>query len=85
SSYRFPEVRAARLAQFSQTPNLASFHNNPTPDASHLSVRMNRPDAQTWSRSHLKISPSQLHWTYLEEFPNLQLEPKAWNYIYNWL
>jgi len=75
SSYCFQEVKKSRCGRYQR---LASNH----PDAlreyqagkgepSAFTVRMNRPDAQTWSRSHLCVGPERITWQYLEEMPDL--------------
>jgi len=68
SSYCFHEVRNARLAAY--TKDLERYHvaEGETPTA--FTVRMNRPDAQTWSRSVIRIG-MEIHWKYYEEMPNL--------------
>lgn len=76
SSYHFEEVKAARVAAFETTSDLAAYQNGCNQTASAYTVRMNRPDAQTWSRSHLSISGDTLHWNYLEEFLNLTKKPQ---------
>lgn len=75
SSYRFEEVAAARREAFSNIPG-----NDPGslwefqcggPSASAYTVRMNRPDAQTWSRSRVCVSEHSILWEYIEETPDL--------------
>jgi len=75
SSYCFPEVRQARCDGYTQLAkhDLASLQNY---HASHeepsaYTVRMNRPDAQTWSRTRLSIGSQYITWQYLEEMPDL--------------
>lgn len=72
SSYRFEEVQAARKEAFSDRKNLESFQSCDGQSSSAFTVRMNRPDAQTWSRSHLRITPQEACWDYWEEFPDLK-------------
>ena len=75
SSYRFTEVAASRAKAFSNIPDqspksLANYQRGDSP-ASAFTVRMNRPDAQTWSRSHLSVTTNNIHWEYIEEQANL--------------
>lgn len=74
SSYCFEQVRDARLQAFpaakGDISSLAAFHDPPAPHSAY-SVRMNRPDAQTWSRSHIIITPEQITFLYDEEFTDL--------------
>lgn len=76
SSYCFEEVREARSQAFSQSDNLEDFQASARQPKSAFTVRMNRPDAQTWSRSHLVFSPQSVRWDYWEEFPDLEEEPR---------
>ena len=76
SSFRFQEVKAAREKAFQESPNLEHFQNPQITACSAYTVRMNRPDAQTWSRSQLKVTASEIAWDYWEEFPALDQEPK---------
>ena len=71
SSYRFPEVAAARRITFSNLPepsldHLQTYQQGESP-ASAYTVRMNRPDAQTWSRSQISVSAEHITWEYIEE------------------
>lgn len=73
SSYQLERVREARLARYATVgEDLASYHGNLETPATAFSVRMNRPDAQTWSRSRVCLSPTLIEWDYWEEFPDLQ-------------
>ena len=76
SSFRFKEVKAARVKAFQHSADLESYQNPQTLPSSAFTVRMNRPDAQTWSRSQLRITENEVKWDYWEEFPNLAREPK---------
>lgn len=38
-------------------------------------VRMNRPDAQTWSISHVQVGPGMVRWRYREEMPDFAAAP----------
>ena len=72
SSYCFEKVQATRLANFSENNgDLETYHSHPNQSPSAYTVRMNRPDAQTWSRSLVTISPKGIDWQYWEEFPDL--------------
>lgn len=42
---------------------------------SAFTVRMNRPDAQTWSISHVQVGPGRVRWRYREELPNFASTP----------
>ena len=46
---------------------------------SAYTVRMNRPDAQTWSISHVQVGPGTVHWRYREEMPDLASAPMEHN------
>lgn len=76
SSFRFEEVKAAREKAFSQSSSLEQFQESQNESATAYTVRMNRSDAQTWSRSHLRIEKGQVTWDYWEEFPNLSQDPQ---------
>ena len=75
SSYCFAQVRQARKDQYAKLPEL-------TPEAlrgyqagatepSAFTVRMKRPDAQTWSRSRIRVGADTVRWQYIEEPPDL--------------
>ncbi|MFK7910427.1 MAG: NRDE family protein [Akkermansiaceae bacterium] len=75
SSYRFPEVSESRIRTLTQLPeldskNLQMYQQGASP-ATAYTVRMNRPDAQTWSRSHINVSADRIHWEYIEENADL--------------
>ena len=72
SSYRFEQVKEAREKAFSHCSTLEEFQKNPIESCDPYTVRMNRPDAQTWSRSHLKLTSTHIHWDYWEESPNME-------------
>lgn len=74
SSFRFEEVSAARRASFSSGLRGVDFHASPQEPPSPYSVRMNRPDAQTWSRSRVLIS-DRILWHYLAEQADLNGDP----------
>ena len=76
SSYRFEAVKAAREEAFSRRSSLEQFQSSQNESCSAYTVRMNRPDAQTWSRSHLRLSPDSINWSYWEEFSDLAKEPQ---------
>jgi len=75
SSYRFDEVRAGRLQKFARHGSGRDFHASPGEPSSAYTVRMNRPDAQTWSRSQLRVS-DRVSWRYLAEQADLAGEPE---------
>jgi hypothetical protein len=79
SSFRFDEVAAARRERFATVAGenpaaLASFHAGAA-EASALTVRMCRPDAQTMSRSEVRVDPGGITWRYLAEQPGLAGPP----------
>jgi len=77
SSFRFEDVRDARFKSFAtKSCSLETFHADDDETPSAYTVRMNRPDAQTWSRSQVRISTKGIDWSYWEEFPNLDKVPK---------
>ena len=74
SSFRFEEVSKSRAACFAEGSRGREFHASPNEVASAYSVRMNRPDAQTWSRSHLRVD-REISWEYLAEQEDFIGEP----------
>lgn len=87
SSYCFPEVSQARTEGYQALPDtdpatlriyqaggvaVEGGGMNKESKLSAYTVRMNRPDAQTWSRSHLMVSSERIRWQYVEEMPNLE-------------
>ena len=74
SSFRFEEVSRERAACFTSHVGGAEFHASTGAESSAYTVRMNRPDAQTWSRSRLSLG-EEVSWEYLAERPNLEGEP----------
>jgi len=52
-------------------------HNNGSPEATAYTVRMNRPDAQTWSISRITVTPETVRFGYEAETPN-QAKPAEW-------
>ncbi|MCP5537123.1 MAG: NRDE family protein [Akkermansiaceae bacterium] len=75
SSYRYQEVRQSRCERYRELEiihpdTLRDYQSGKDPPTAYT-VRMNRPDAQTWSRSHVVVGPSQATWRYLEEMPDL--------------
>ena len=81
SSFRFEEVKTAREKAFEESADLENFQNPQAQPASAFTVRMNRPDAQTWSRSQLKITTSEISWDYWEEFPDLAQKPELYRSV----
>lgn len=74
SSYRFEEVKRAREEKFSEGLRGEKYHAAKGEESSAYTVRMCRPDAQTWSRSRVSIGEG-IVWEYLAERPNLDGEP----------
>ena len=70
SSFQFKEVRKARETCHAKGLVGEELHASPCEPPSAYSIRMNRPDAQTWSRSHLKIN-GKITWEYFAEQPDL--------------
>lgn len=84
SSFDTENILSQRAAAFQNTvvnpncPNqLQTYHSQSSHNA--YSTRMCRPDAQTWSRSSISVSPKKIQWDYLEEFLDHQLPPKSWH------
>lgn len=75
SSYRFEEVSRSRRRYFEQGFSGEELHTSPWEPPSAYSVRMNRPDAQTWSRSRVRVA-DKIHWEYLAEQPGLAGSPE---------
>lgn len=75
SSYCFEEVKKSRRDRYQELegPSPESLHKYQAGElpCSAYTVRMNRPDAQTWSRSRLSVGPEHISWQYLEELPDL--------------
>lgn len=77
SSYRFEEVKEVREAAFLSGSFGEDFHAARGEDSSAYTVRMNRPDAQTWSRSCVRVA-EKVRWEYLAEQPGLLGSPESW-------
>lgn len=75
SSFRFEEVKEAREGSFAEGMEGERFHASADEEASAYSVRMNRPDAQTWSRSIVQVT-DRISWRYLAECPDLAGAPE---------
>lgn len=75
SSFLPDEVISSRQSHFQTLPDrepdtLWHWHSQePKPTA--YTVRMNRPDAQTWSISRVRVTQGSVHWWYVEEMPEL--------------
>ncbi|MDC0087937.1 NRDE family protein [Akkermansiaceae bacterium] len=81
SSFDYENVKSQRETKYSELTNetpleLAHFHTEDTHGA--YSVRMLRPDAQTWSRNIISICSENIHWTYHEEFPDFEKKAETW-------
>ncbi len=75
SSYCFSEVRRARCDRYTllvkhDPASLQDYHASHE-EPSAYTVRMNRPDAQTWSRTRLSVGSEDISWQYLEEMLDL--------------
>ena len=66
SSYCFEEVKAAREGAFASGKSGEDYHSSRGESPSAFTVRMNRPDAQTWSRSRLVVG-REIKWEYWAE------------------
>ncbi|MBK8035532.1 MAG: NRDE family protein [Verrucomicrobiaceae bacterium] len=81
SSSFLPEaVIATRQQSFQTLPNhlpetLWSWHRDEASPSAY-SVRMNRPDAQTWCISRVSVTTDSIRWRYIEEFPDLKGDPQ---------
>jgi hypothetical protein len=76
SSHCFQEVSAARKKCFarispSDPEELQRYHESAGVESSAFTVRMSRPDAQTMSRSRVRVDGRELWWEYREEQPDL--------------
>jgi hypothetical protein len=79
SSYLPDEVISSRQRYFQTLPDHApetlwhwhSHEESPTA----YTVRMNRPDAQTWSISRVTVTADSICWLYVEEMPGLLMPP----------
>ena len=70
SSYCFEEVKAAREGMFSSGKRGEDYHSSKSEISSAFTVRMNRPDAQTWSRSRVVVG-EEIVWEYWAEKADL--------------
>ena len=83
SSFDYENVKTRRETKYSHLSNskpstLRSFHTEDSEGA--YSVRMLRPDAQTWSRSEITISSTEVQWTYHEEFLDFETPSETTDY-----
>ena len=84
SSFHFEEVAAARSRRFQElscspatrAELLERFHADTDDGASAFTVRMCRADAQTMSRSQVRVDHEGIRWAYLEEQADLEGEPR---------
>ncbi|MFD2257603.1 NRDE family protein [Luteolibacter algae] len=74
SSFAFPEVKCFREAALANG-DVRRVHAGVDIIPSAYTVRMNRPDAQTWSRSEITFLEKSVIWDYWEEMPDLSGEP----------
>jgi hypothetical protein len=85
SSYHFDEVVLARRTRFAEMigrsrwegRDLEKYHADIGGGASAYSVRMCRPDAQTMSRSRVRMGRARVEWDYWEEQPEFGGRPEA--------
>lgn len=80
SSFRFDEVAAARRERFAgadpaELLSLRDYHGGGA-EPSAFTVRMCRPDAQTMSRSEVRVRPGEVAWRYLAEQADLAGPPE---------
>jgi len=75
SSYSFETVKAAREAAYRGGLRGGEYHASAHEAPSACSVRMCRADAQTWSRSVVRMG-AKVSWEYLAEQPDLDGEPQ---------
>ncbi len=75
SSFCFHEVKRARCLKYDELlgvrPEFLREYQAGEEKPSAFTVRMNRPDAQTWSRSHVCVFENRITWEYVEEMPDL--------------
>lgn len=80
SSYCFLAVKKKREAVFKKGLASQDYHSSIGEVPSAFTVRMNRPDAQTWSRSRVRVSKEtsgySIEWEYLAEEPDLTSDPE---------
>lgn len=72
SGYRFEEVKASRLSDFSKGRRGEVLHGSEGQKPSPFTVRMLRGDAQTWSRSRIWVTDLQIFWDYWAEERDLR-------------
>lgn len=78
SSFDFENVASARRDEFSKVEkdasSLSAYHQCGDENTAYT-VRMCRPDAQTWSISKVEVSMAETLWEYQEELPELASRP----------
>ena len=70
SSFCFEEVKAAREGVFTSGKSGEAYHSSEGETPPAYTVRMNRPDAQTWSRSRVVVG-EEIEWEYFAEQADL--------------
>ena len=80
SSYCYEEIVQSRKACFaemgpSDVDSLERFQGSEGVESSAETVRMCRPDAQTMSRSRVRVKGGEIWWEYLEEADDLSAPP----------
>lgn len=85
SSFRYEEVLQARKDWFDEVVDrdgglreqFWKFHSEWRDGPSAQTVRMCRPDAQTMSRSIVRVDAARVDWNYVQENPELAGEPEV--------
>ena len=85
SSYRYEEVLQARKNWFDEVVDrehlrreqLWRFHSEWRDGPTAHTVRMCRPDAQTMSRSIVRVDGARVDWNYVQENPELAGDPEV--------
>ena len=76
STFRSQRLQEMRLARRMDGELLEGFHSDTDGGASAFTARMLRSDAQTMSRSRVRVTAEGLSWSYIEETGELAGEPR---------